>query len=382
MGQTFCAGDAGTPYCANLSADNNNCGACGTVCVGGNACNPGQTTGVCGPACAGGQVLCPGTVPPNQSTAYCASLQTDNNNCGVCGDVCVAPATCGSGQCVPPGVLDFNSCGATGATGPSQAACATAYSGTNLAGVVTLSAGIQQWTVPVTGTYRIEAIGAQGAAAQPTIQGGQGADIAGTFTLGGGTVLNILVGQQGLGVGSNFNGGGGGGSFVVTSTGTILVVAGGGGGTRGDAVFSQSASTGPTGITGTSDCGGIGTDLCPGGTATLGGTVGACGSFGSGGGGYAGNGQADTESGDGTGGTSFLGGGVGGTGGICNDQGDGGFGGGGSGNGCQGGGGGGGYSGGGPGCIAGGGGSFNSGANPVNAITSGFGNGAVLITVP
>ena len=38
----------------------------------------------------------------------------------------------------------------------------TGYNGTNLQGNVTLSSGIQQWTVPTTGGYTIEAWGASG----------------------------------------------------------------------------------------------------------------------------------------------------------------------------------------------------------------------------
>ncbi|HET7262272.1 MAG TPA: hypothetical protein VFK60_10700, partial [Casimicrobiaceae bacterium] len=54
----------------------------------------------------------------------------------------------------------FTTCGATGATGPTQAACDTAYGG---AITVTVSGGIQSWTVPATGTYHVVATGAQGA---------------------------------------------------------------------------------------------------------------------------------------------------------------------------------------------------------------------------
>jgi hypothetical protein len=49
MGQTFCPGVG----CTNLQTDNNNCGACGTVCTGSNVC----TAGVC-TACSGVQSAC------------------------------------------------------------------------------------------------------------------------------------------------------------------------------------------------------------------------------------------------------------------------------------------------------------------------------------
>src|SRR3954469_25649317 len=57
----------------------------------------------------------------------------------------------------------FTTCGATGINGPTQAQANTAYASTNLAGLVTVQGlGIQQWTVPSTGAYRIETYGAQG----------------------------------------------------------------------------------------------------------------------------------------------------------------------------------------------------------------------------
>ena len=42
----------------------------------------------------------------------------------------------------------FTNCGKTGRTGPSQSDCNTAYASTGLNGEVTLSGGIQSWTVP------------------------------------------------------------------------------------------------------------------------------------------------------------------------------------------------------------------------------------------
>ena len=58
----------------------------------------------------------------------------------------------------------FTTAGATGRTGPNQTQINTAYSGTSLAGQVTINTqGIQEWTVPSTGKYQIIAVGAAGA---------------------------------------------------------------------------------------------------------------------------------------------------------------------------------------------------------------------------
>ena len=58
----------------------------------------------------------------------------------------------------------FTSCGQNGQGGPTQENANTAYSGTNLEGLVTVDdlTGIQYWTVPYDGVYDIEAAGASG----------------------------------------------------------------------------------------------------------------------------------------------------------------------------------------------------------------------------
>ena len=52
----------------------------------------------------------------------------------------------------------FTTLGKSGRTGPVQ--IGGHYAAQDHDGQVTLSSGIQQWTVPHTGEYRIEAIGA------------------------------------------------------------------------------------------------------------------------------------------------------------------------------------------------------------------------------
>ncbi len=119
----------------------------------------------------------------------------------------------------------FTTCGASGKTGPTQNQCNSSYSGTNLAGNVTLVDGIQHWTIPATATYTIKAYGASGGdnGKDPNWRscphfcrdGGHGAIMQGDFTLASGTVLKILVGHHPENV--NWLNGGGGGTFVVLS---------------------------------------------------------------------------------------------------------------------------------------------------------------------
>ena len=59
--------------------------------------------------------------------------------------------------------LNFTNAGATGQNGPTQTQINTAYDGTTLDDDVTINTqGIQEWTVPATGTYTFEVYGAQG----------------------------------------------------------------------------------------------------------------------------------------------------------------------------------------------------------------------------
>jgi len=324
--------------------------------------------------------------------------------------------TCGYGKLLGvlavlslPGVAmaqsyEFTTCGATGSEGPAQGDCDTAYTGSTLDGDVTVSGGIQSWTVPTTGDYRITAVGAAGkSATNGARDGGRGARISGTFSLNSGDILQIVVGQEGLasdenGGGGPFvvaesnddtgaegpagssgaerNGGGGGGSFVVDNSDNAMLVAGGGGGTRHDAAGDGchanigEYATASSGTNFFAVCNVKSDDLGLGGIALdfL--------DYGSAGAGFNGDGEADHY---GQGGRSWSNGMLGGHAGFWNIPGDGGFGGGGSGEGYNGGGGGGGYSGGDAGWVAGGGGSFNSGTNQAPAPAVGTGAGQVTI---
>jgi len=286
----------------------------------------------------------------------------------------------------------FTNCGATGQNGPTLANCTSSYSSaswtSNTDYFNMTTTGIQEWTVPDSGTYKIEAWGASGGNDKNGLQHGFGAKIIGTFLLTKGEKYMILVGQKGL-QGDYACGAGGGGSFVVKGTihtsvvaPDILIIAGGGGGagrsntsqeingrTGRDGGYSYNESNGK--IVGGTDGGGGGADTGGDGSA--------------GGGGFLQDGDRSYGS-DAYKGKSFKNGGQGGTGAS---SGDGGFGGGGGAHGnWTGGGGGGGFSGGAGGSnysaattwSGGGGGSYNSGASQQNA---GFndGEGKVEITL-
>jgi len=135
----------------------------------------------------------------------------------------------------------FTNCEQTDRTGPSQSQCNNAYSGTNLEGQVSVSRGIQEWTVPRDGDYFIEAVGARGG--NGGFGGGLGAKVSGEFNFLQNDVIRILVGQMGQDSGCNS---GGGGSFAFTdSEQTLLIAAGGGGGN------SQNGNNGTAEINGT-----------------------------------------------------------------------------------------------------------------------------------
>lgn len=156
----------------------------------------------------------------------------------------------------------FTNAGKVGRSGPTLAECLASYNTStnpwlNNTNFFNVSGGIQIWTVPKSGLYRIEARGAQGGDASSTnanntpIQaGGRGARIRGDVYLRKGEKINIIVGHRGMGYNTfllGFNtptdtsppvterAGGGGGSFVWSrDSGLPLVIAGGGGAASGD----------------------------------------------------------------------------------------------------------------------------------------------------
>ena len=134
----------------------------------------------------------------------------------------------------------FTNAGATGRLGPSQAQINAAYLATNLNGSVTSVAGIQTISVPSSGLYRIEVLGASGGSINPT-HSGYGARVIGDVNLTGGSVLQVLVGQMGSSYCTSNSDGGGGGSFVVANN-VLLFAAGGGGGGAQSSIPGKDAS--------------------------------------------------------------------------------------------------------------------------------------------
>jgi hypothetical protein len=236
---------------------------------------------------------------------------------------------------------------------------------------------LQSWIAPVTGTYRITVVGARGGEGTGCCGyvGGLGAEMAGTFSLTAGSVLEIAVG--GRGASSLFSGGGGGGTFVVDTLNNPLIVAGGGGGIRfaadqnGTNASLTEYAYNASGTSGSYVPTLKGTDLGLGGIVSVP-------SWGSAGAGFNSNGTSDSPYG--TGGNSWINGLAGGTDTLCASPAPGGYGGGGAGNGCVGGGGGGGgYSGGDGGWVAGGGGSYDSGTGLFALAGAGTGDGRAEI---
>ncbi|DAC54622.1 MAG TPA: DUF4215 domain-containing protein, partial [Candidatus Poseidoniaceae archaeon] len=88
QGQTDCSGE-----CVDCETDDNNCGACGNVCTNGNICNNGQCE------CPQGQTVCNGE---------CVDTASDENNCGACGVSCPGEGyVCNNGQCEYVGITHY-----------------------------------------------------------------------------------------------------------------------------------------------------------------------------------------------------------------------------------------------------------------------------------
>lgn len=299
----------------------------------------------------------------------------------------------------------FTNAGAEGKDGPTLLECQAAYVGEAWAldpSFFNMSTqGIQEWTVPSDGDYRIEVAGAQGGLHAYTVdpeEGGLGAVMTGTFSLVEGQVLHILVGQKGepsrSGGGfeeDNAAPGGGGGSFVWDPTDESMPLMAAGGGGAGASPGGYAGKNATTGLNGQNTQG-----LSNGGLDGNGGrnNNGVCSWWCGAGAGWITNGTGGNQAtlynyiGGGSGaqgGRRALDGGFGGV--RWNDGtdsgGDGGFGGGGGGGSDNtNGGGGGGYSGGGGGrgCEVnpGGGGSYNGGIDQVNEVSN-VGHGYVRI---
>ncbi len=127
--------------------------------------------------------------------------------------------------------VSFTNCGMTGRTGPSEAQCRSEYNGSPIldsALSFSVTGGIQSWVVQDSGTYKIEAWGAQGGAVGG-YRGGYGAKAVKEVALLAGDQVRVLVGQVGVGAGQGA--GGGGGTYVVKGSAPLVVAGGGGGAT-------------------------------------------------------------------------------------------------------------------------------------------------------
>lgn len=283
----------------------------------------------------------------------------------------------------------FTNMNATGATGPTSISY-TSIPGENTPNVLTLSSGIQYFTVPQSRVYNftIAGAGVQNINSLNSINTGYGIVLTVSYNLIKGNQLAILVGQQGSISGGKT--GGCGGTFVYNNTtSTLLFVAGGAGGIgyesntgANSTVNGTLSTTGRNGVVWNSGAnagtGGIG----PNGSVAATNTAYR---WGDGGAGFSGNGAWSGRYGNASGvAYSFT---NGGKGGINNSIAVGGFGGGGSGGSYGGGsgGGGGGYGGGGAGgsdssgAGGGGGGSYDI-TNTYSGSATNSGMGYVIIS--
>jgi hypothetical protein len=153
----------------------------------------------------------------------------------------------------------FTSANVAGRSGPTLSQCLANYNtvdnswlnDTNFYNVPIQ--GIQLWTVPKSGTYRITAAGARGGKSHSSnLEGGFGAQIIADISLVKNDKIAIVVGQEGedrSNAGVTYQGAaGGGGSFVYdNTTSTFYIVAGGGGGaasTRNNLLTNQTTAHG------------------------------------------------------------------------------------------------------------------------------------------
>jgi hypothetical protein len=77
-------GGRGATQCVDLQTDLDNCGLCGVTCPDAAVCE-------------GGACICPSNTTDCSGT--CSDLQTDGNNCGACGTACAAGEECTAGAC-------------------------------------------------------------------------------------------------------------------------------------------------------------------------------------------------------------------------------------------------------------------------------------------
>jgi hypothetical protein len=160
----------------------------------------------------------------------------------------------------------FTTGGVEGRIGPTKTELISSYSVNSFpwledTNFYDVDEGVQIWTAPQSGTYKIRAAGAAGQNVNQVFGGG--AIMEADFQLTAEQKLFILCGQRSVYQGTRDWQGGSGGTFVSTgdtlTTSTALIVAGGGGTTRSStAQYSElDANTGTSGKDGSGTAGGV-----------------------------------------------------------------------------------------------------------------------------
>lgn len=106
-GQTLCGN-----LCVTTGTDRTNCGACGRTCAAGQVCS----NGTCAVDCAADLATCTSASDSDAGTdgggaRYCANVSNDRENCGACGTACAAGQICAAGACVTSCGAGTTACG-------------------------------------------------------------------------------------------------------------------------------------------------------------------------------------------------------------------------------------------------------------------------------
>ena len=249
----------GTSSAAPVSCGANNCPCTGGYTLAGAPVACPTTCGYAGNASAPGITYTWQTTAPKTGTGQCLGETTQTTSAST-QNCSIVPIT----TCMP---ITLTCMGGTGAAGPAT----VTYSPNPLG--ITLSGGIQVWTVPVTRTYKFVVTGAGS---------NLGASVSGSISLTVGQIVYCVVGQV---YGS---GGGGGGSFVfigTPSTSVPFIAAGGAGHCISPNADMRTNSAAPLNLTGTANAGAGGGGFA-GSAGGNGGSPYACAGGGSGGGAY------------------------------------------------------------------------------------------------
>ncbi|HTB58830.1 MAG TPA: glycosyl hydrolase family 8, partial [Polyangia bacterium] len=121
----------GTTSCLNLQSDNQNCGTCGQVCGSGSTC----TAGSC--VCTGGFVSCGGTCvqsSPDHCGASCTACPSGDvcDSTGTCSSTCTSGTKCMDGTCSGP--ANAADCGTCGNACGSGSSCVSGICGCTVSG--------------------------------------------------------------------------------------------------------------------------------------------------------------------------------------------------------------------------------------------------------